>query len=692
MVGAVHHVRKLLRLLQDLMKSRISKQELFLLGLAFALGLFLRFRHTELLAVEHFDEGVYTAGLWHDAAVGEPYPMRHLYAPPLLPKLIELCALVPGLSDVAPFLPSIVLGAFSVPLVWWLARVCFGMTAGLFAAFVFALSDFHILFSRMALTDVPVLFWMLAAVGTAVRGIADSSVRKMSLAGLFTGIAWWTKYTGWLPLAIISSGAGFWWLLRGRSEMNLSRLLLLQAVSVATALTVWLPWYWMLQADGGYSAVAANHAGYFSGLSAWREHLASHVMYHFQFDSWVGAAALLLGMATGATRRWMDLARFTWNAGDASIAVKQSHGTERFPAITILLRFLFAAIALGVVSSGVSCAGLLTCLAIGGLAGMFLWPVLNVLHCRAADQATVADVPGGHSYTAADFAAAPRIDPLIGACFVTAWFVGMILTTPMYQPFPRLSLPLFASIVLAASGGIAWWMEATLNVARRRESSKTSVGAAFTRKLVGGLVVVALAISITTSGGVRPPTFWQNRTSLRDAAWHVADTVLHDAKGDPAPVPAASNSTELEIISPAAAQETVASIQQLQALICDPFDVTQPLADIRRPECVVYGFGEPAVIGHINAAGVIARPIQDLGFGPARYDGKKLPTYLLFGPNALRTPHFLNEWTAEQYRFTQVTDIHFAPSQAVLFNLFTPQWVASHLESHVQKLELYRLN
>ncbi|MEQ9411373.1 MAG: glycosyltransferase family 39 protein [Fuerstiella sp.] len=672
-------------------RSTGRKPELLLLAMTVVMGCFLRVAHTERLAVEHFDEGVYAAGLWftgsadHDSRVfADSYPASHLYAPPLLPTAIEWLAVVPGCKPLAPFLPAVILGTLFVPLLWWIARTWFGLTAGLFVAFVICFSDYHILYSRMALTDVPVLFWICLATGLAATGLHRSSVRMMILAGVATGLGWWTKYSGWLPLAITASGSGLWWCLGGRRTMSLPCLLKLVITMAVSAVVVWLPWFWQLQSYGGYSEVARNHSGYFVGFTQWQDNLARHILYSFQLDSWLGPASIALGVLAAGTRRWIELARSTWN-------------DDMSRRLTPLLgRFVIAALVMGIVAAGVSSVGLLVCLGMGGLAGMFLWPTLSDLHRRRETGDLTPPCDGASACVAADIEAAPQIDPRIGACFVVTWFLGMVLTTPMYHPFPRLSLPLLASVWLAAAAGVGWWMEASVNAVRRGENLNAGRGG-FWKRMLRGMVMAVVILALVATGGITPPSIWQDRTSLRDASWQLAGIALQDADGTFTKEPVPMNANGLGIISPdpaeaddngPAAPDTAA---QLRARIAPVADVSTPLATKARPTCVIYGFGEPSVLWHLSAAGLNVTPVQDLNFGAARLSGKILPTYLVLGPNALRTPGLLNDWALAQYRFEHVADVGFAPSQVVLYNLFSPEWVGQHVEARVQKLELYRL-
>ena len=347
------------------MLARCSKQELIIVGLIVVTGIVLRAGRTDLLAVEHFDEGVYTSSQWYAGDGG--YPATHLYAPPMLSWMISVASWVPGLERVAPFVPGIVLGSGFVLLMWLAARSWFGLVGGLCVASVVAMNDLHILLSRMALTDVSAMFWIVAAVLVASFAIERNSVGQMVLAGVFAGFAWWTKYTGWLALAIIVSGSSCWWLLAGRRVLKPSRLAALNGVACGTAFLLWSPWLWQLQTYGGYAAVSANHAGYVEGFDSWQDNMVTHLSYHFHFDSWMGAAALGLGIAIGGAHRWLGLVRFTWN--DSQTTALHAEGMEPLPTRSALARIWGAALMASMVATVISSFAVLVCLAVGGMAG-----------------------------------------------------------------------------------------------------------------------------------------------------------------------------------------------------------------------------------------------------------------------------------------------------------------------------------
>lgn len=683
------------------MTSRCSRQELVLVAIALAMGFWLRAAHTEQLAVEHFDEGIYSSVTWYDSLFGESYPMRHLYAPPLLPTAISTFDAAPALKQVAPFVLSILLGGLTVGVVWWLSRSMFGLSAGLFCVFVAAFSDVHILFSRMALTDAPALFWISLSVGLGVRAIHSGSTRQMIASGVMCGIAWWTKYTGWLPIAIVVSGSAFWWILRGRKTVPAPQLIKLWLIMAVSAFVVWSPWLLMLQDHGGYAAVAKNHKGYLIGFDGWQGRLGHHIAYFFNLESWFGAAAIGVGLLAAGSRRWIEL---KYSSVDDKLAQKETadktpaERLAQFPSTTSLRRFVVGAIVLFVIGTGIGTLGLLTCIGIGGLAGTFLWPVSRELFDRSTTKDTSPATDSGHKFFAADFSASASIDPVLGASIVLAWFCGMLLTTPMYHPYPRLALPLLVSIWLASAAGIAWWIEAILNVERRDEEAGMSRTNTVLKRVTLLMMGAAVGLTLMQAGQLTPSTIWQSRTSLKDASWKIAETVLADAAGEFEKPKTGLNLDDLGQITPEPPEadddkkpQADAGASSVWDKVVGPADTSVALADLQNPKCIVYAFGEPGVLRYLNSAGIVGGPVQDLQISEYQDATKSLPTYMLLGPNALRTPGMFDSWATNQQRFTHVCDVHYLVSDVVAYNLFTPLWVAQHPEARVQKLELYRV-
>ena len=196
-------------------------------------------------------------------------------------------------------------GTLTVLALWLLARAWFGKAAGIFIAAIVSLSDFHVIYSRMAMTDVPCLLWIVGSVYLGTLAIQRQSFRTAAFSGFVCGLAWWTKYTGWLPLAILFSGTSLWWIWTGRKQVGALRTLQLLGTIAVTAAVTFAPWWWHLQSVGGYSAVAANHVSYLGGWNAWTQNLAAQLTCQFWLDGTCGSISLGLGMIAAGGYRWV---------------------------------------------------------------------------------------------------------------------------------------------------------------------------------------------------------------------------------------------------------------------------------------------------------------------------------------------------------------------------------------------------
>ncbi|MCG6158591.1 ArnT family glycosyltransferase [Rubinisphaera margarita] len=309
----------------------ISRRELlFVVGITL-LGAVLRLWDLSAIAVEHFDEGVYASNLWFTAEEGYRYPDRHLYAPPLLPTLIEWSLLIFGTASWVPALPSLGAGVCTIPLIWWMGRKLAGPTGGLAAAMLLAANDVHILYSRTALTEAMLCFCMLLSVSLAhctfleLKSPPVFSKRSISLAmlsGLMAGLAWLTKYNGWLSLAIIYSGSLAWAVFGRFSLAQWTWLIAHYALIGGVAAAVWLPYVFSLDEFGGYAAVAANHRQYFGGLAEWGPALARQISNQWQLSGWTTLVGVVgVGVLIGSRLMLhLDSLQFRWSRSGAWMA------------------------------------------------------------------------------------------------------------------------------------------------------------------------------------------------------------------------------------------------------------------------------------------------------------------------------------------------------------------------------------
>ncbi len=556
-------------------------------------GILLRVVFPSRMAVEHFDEGVYASNLWFGPEAGFAYPARHLYAPPLLPGLSEWSQIVLGTNAWGAMFPGILAGCLTILAIWRVVRRWFGLSAGLAAASLSAFSHYHIIYSRTVLTEPVLCLLLVLAVHYLWRFVAEGNFRLALGAGLFTGLAWATKYNGWLPLAIGIAGLSAWAIFPKIKNPNRGRRFGCLLITTAIAGLMFLPVWWGLQDVGGYKAVLENHARYVVGLQGWLASTTRQIGNHQFLDgqlSWCGIFLAVvvsrIGFSLEHTKNDKDSASTSWGiAGTFAVAI----------TLTALAAYLGTSVVLG------------------GLG--ILWLIIVCPWWSGISQAE--DMPKNLAYW-----------------FLAAWFVGLLLATPLYTPYPRLSLPWLVS---------AWW-----------------AGAA----CLGSSRIQAL-FSGNLSPSLRPLII------LGLSGFAGASVFLAIGKRDAEP-----NSPQSPWLERAELAKTVHTIQRrLHAEF--PGDV------------ILYIYAEPAVFYHLRAQGLEAvAPVADLGFAaqPAT-----VPTFLFLGPHAERSEHFQQTWKQSAQHFERVGSYAFFPSELVLLNQNSAKTLKDPKFEREQVLKIYRL-
>jgi len=372
--------------------EQIPLRERTTLMLIAVIAVGMRFALASRISIEHWDEAVYACNRFFREG---SYPGRYMYAPPLLPALIELAMLLGGPTSNAAVLPNLILSALTVILCWWAARDWFGRGAGLSAAALAAFNDFHIAYSRTALTDSALCFWFLLAVYCTWRAFTRNRLGEAVIAGVAAGAAWATKYNGWLTLAVAASGLVAWGIFeRFDRRQWQSRLLILGTICLAAGIT-WSPVWFSFKA-GQYSEVLQNQAGYYVGLAGWTESFARQAANLRYFENWLSAASITAAVALPVL--------FYRRLGLLAVAVIL--GLEAIPV------------------------GISPLLVGPALVGPFL--ILWTSH------------RGGIS----DDAARSR---RLAAWLLAAWTIGLFLATPTYKPYPRLVMPWLISAILGTA-------------------------------------------------------------------------------------------------------------------------------------------------------------------------------------------------------------------------------------------------
>jgi 4-amino-4-deoxy-L-arabinose transferase-like glycosyltransferase len=366
-------------------------------------------------AVEHFDEGVYASNLFF----GPPdyaYPQQKFYAPPLLSALIEAGMIVGLAPNVAALLPSFLAGCGTIVALWWVGRSWFGAAVGLSAAALVAFADFHVLFSAAALTDALLGLWLVLAVDAMGRSLLAGTLRlpvgdgARSVpasygwaigAGIYTGLAWWTKYNGWLPLAIEAAALPvMWMLLRPPSQVARSWAMRFLVTAIVEAV-FWSPYYLWLQSHGGYGPIAENHQKYFVGFAGWVNAAGRQLSNQLAVGSGWSSLGLLLAIFLPTLLAPVSLRQALWNFG-------------RSLATTVGLLLI----------AGLFAVGLGAAIGLGRM---------------------------GMAYQRAGKLDARWQRQVIMLALLAVWWCALLVATPLYAPYARLAMPCFLAACLAAS-------------------------------------------------------------------------------------------------------------------------------------------------------------------------------------------------------------------------------------------------
>lgn len=277
----------------------IARREWIAMAVVLALGITARAWRPSTLGLNQFDEGVYAitaAGLTDAGAQAPSFPGLVRFAPPVYYSLVALSYTLSGhASDVAAVMVNVVAGSLTILAVWFLGRRWFAPTAGVAAAAILALNEFHITFSRSGLTDITFLLLFITALALIAAAIRRQSVAWAILAGVAVGAAWNTKYHGWFAV-VAAAGALVPQVWRDRRALpKLYRPVGLLACVAVTAALCYLPWAWYVETKaGGYAALAAAQRGLLS--SAWLGNLAAQASMQGYFDGPFSRCALPLAI------------------------------------------------------------------------------------------------------------------------------------------------------------------------------------------------------------------------------------------------------------------------------------------------------------------------------------------------------------------------------------------------------------
>jgi len=444
----------------------------------------LRLESLHQVSLCHFDEGVYVSSAYRLASASpEGFAFQQAqHAPPLYPIILAGVYRVVGVAwpNLGLYV-SALFGTATVVLVYAASRSMWNRTTALLAAGLLALSDYHVAFSRMALTDVPFTFWFSAAMfsaGHALQNWQTSRWRSrwlwVLIGGVASGCAWNTKYHGWLApalllvitciyLAKVSYRAVGLRLSILTAAVRDGRFVAICMIAVLAGLS-FLPWLYYVEQNypGGYMGVTRMHQSYLGSIWQWPEH------------------AFTLATSLPAFRHWGWLVVI--NIAIAGTLMLQCSWASR------ILVGLFAAGSV-VVGSDL------------------------VVHCIVLPMVL-------------QFGRSQKIELML----LGLWLAAFYVLTPFYTPYIRLLLPALPPAIMLAAyrldellGGAEWWRK-NAGVPGGRLRSVTTWGITFG-------CVAALAV-LQPFGWLPTREVWQRwqcRAGYQEFARWVADSTPANA-------------------------------------------------------------------------------------------------------------------------------------------------------------------
>ena len=264
---------------------RWSRRDVAVCAVLITIAAALRFWNLTSLGLTHFDEGAYTmTGRWLATFAREGTAFQPTFSPPLFPSLVGAAFMILGVKDYVAIIPSILTGSITVGLLYLIGSTWFGMRVGIGAALMLATAEYHLVFSRLALTDATFILLFWAALWCLFEAISTGKRHWFVAGGVVTGLCWNTKYHGFLPLAI----TGLWLTLRALSgERPAFRGF---AIACGIAVTAYLPWAVYVQATIGYPALLRTHIEHSVGLGLFVTKPSAFVFY---FSHWLATPLLV---------------------------------------------------------------------------------------------------------------------------------------------------------------------------------------------------------------------------------------------------------------------------------------------------------------------------------------------------------------------------------------------------------------
>jgi 4-amino-4-deoxy-L-arabinose transferase-like glycosyltransferase len=252
---------------------------LLIIGL---LAFVLRVVNIQDIHIQHMDESVYTTSAVYAMMLidsGQDDVVMQIidknifsnyFATPLYFILVTLFFKILAPGAVAAIMVSILAGVCCVIVLSKITAKYFGRQAGIICGLLLATSEYHLLYSRMALTDSLFTLFFVIAVYKYYCAFNEKTLSAILQAGVFTALSCWTKYTGAIvPVLAIMAFVAESFICGKKNEIKPVFFIWFKATAIALCLV--LPIVWVIDANPGWEA--------------WFEYRSHHTAYANLFES-----------------------------------------------------------------------------------------------------------------------------------------------------------------------------------------------------------------------------------------------------------------------------------------------------------------------------------------------------------------------------------------------------------------------
>ena len=268
------------------------------------------------VGLTHSDEGVYLLSSFWSLHSDEPFklfPWQKLFSPPAYFGLIGAVNWLFGkASDLHGIAINVAFGWLTVVAAYWAGKRWFGAGAGMAAAVLIGFSQFHIAFSRSALTDTGFTFCLLISLVLIAIQLEKNEPIWGIPAGLAVGAAWNMKYHGWLLLVLAFAAAAIKGITARSDPARIRKLAFGWIVTAGVAVATFLPWmlYTQFQLEG-YLEVHQFQSQFFS--FHWVRNFRAQAEMQRYFDGWLSRISPSLALlsawlcSAGSSLNWVSL-------------------------------------------------------------------------------------------------------------------------------------------------------------------------------------------------------------------------------------------------------------------------------------------------------------------------------------------------------------------------------------------------